>query len=42
MSEIIPREVPVEAVQAQLQKIEEHIRLFSPKAVTEQSRLLFA
>lgn len=37
-----PREVPVEAVQAQLQKIEEHIRLFSPKAVTEQSRLLFA
>lgn len=37
-----PSEVPVEAVQAQLQKIEEHIRLFSPEAVTEQSRLLFA
>lgn len=37
-----PSEVPVEAVQAQLQKIEEHIHLFSPEAVTEQSRLLFA
>lgn len=37
-----PSEVPVEAVQTQLQKIEEHIRLFSPEAVTEQSRLLFA
>lgn len=37
-----PAGVPVEAVQTQLQKIEEHIRLFSPEAVTEQSRLLFA
>lgn len=37
-----PAGVPVEAVQKQLQKIEEHIRLFSPEAVTEQSRLLFA
>ncbi|NOH00906.1 MAG: hypothetical protein HND47_02470 [Chloroflexi bacterium] len=37
-----PAGVPLEAVQAQLQKMEEHIRLFSPAAVTEQSRLLFA
>lgn len=37
-----PVNVPVEAVQAQLQKMEENVRLFSPNAVTEQSRLLFA
>jgi DNA/RNA-binding domain of Phe-tRNA-synthetase-like protein len=37
-----PPGVPAEAVEAQLQQIEEHIRLFSPHAVVEQQRLLIA
>jgi DNA/RNA-binding domain of Phe-tRNA-synthetase-like protein len=37
-----PAGVPLEAVDAQLQKIEGHIRLFSPGAVVEQLRLLSA
>ncbi len=37
-----PAGVPQEAVQSQLQKIEEHIRLFSPHAVVEQCTLLNA
>jgi DNA/RNA-binding domain of Phe-tRNA-synthetase-like protein len=37
-----PAGVPLEAVEGQLQKIEDNIRLFSPTAVTEQSRLLAA
>jgi DNA/RNA-binding domain of Phe-tRNA-synthetase-like protein len=35
-----PVGVPTEAVEAQLRQIEEHIRLFAPRAVTEQLRLL--
>lgn len=34
--------VPVEVVEAQLHKIEENIRLFSPKTIIEQHRLLSA
>ena len=37
-----PPEVPAETVTAQLQAIEEHVRLFSPLAVTEQQQLLVA
>lgn len=37
-----PAGVPQEAVESQLRKIEAHVRLFSPAAVTEQSRLLLA
>jgi DNA/RNA-binding domain of Phe-tRNA-synthetase-like protein len=37
-----PPGVPVQAVEAQLQKIEEYVRLFSPLAVLEQRRLLIA
>lgn len=37
-----PAGVPREAVEAQLQKIEEHIRLFSPNMIVEQHRLLSA
>ena len=37
-----PAEVPVEQVDAQLQKIEENIRLFSPNVTVEQHRLLRA
>jgi DNA/RNA-binding domain of Phe-tRNA-synthetase-like protein len=37
-----PTGVPAEAVDAQLQKIEENIRLFSPTAIEEQHRLLSA
>ena len=37
-----PQGVPAEAVEMQLQKIEENIRLFSPLAVLEQRRLLSA
>jgi DNA/RNA-binding domain of Phe-tRNA-synthetase-like protein len=37
-----PAGVPREAVETQLQKIEEHIRLFSPNAIVEQHRLLNA
>jgi DNA/RNA-binding domain of Phe-tRNA-synthetase-like protein len=37
-----PSEVPGEAVQAQLRKIEEYVRLFSPAAVLEQRRLISA
>ena len=37
-----PAGVPAEAVEAQLQQIEEHIRLFSPHAVLEQHKLLTA
>jgi DNA/RNA-binding domain of Phe-tRNA-synthetase-like protein len=37
-----PPGVPVESVEAQLRKIEENIRLFSPAAVLVQQRLVFA
>jgi len=37
-----PAGVPVDAVEAQLQKIEENVRLFAPAAVVEQRRLLSA
>ncbi len=37
-----PRGVPPEAVAAQLRLIEEYVRLFSPQARVEQSRLLTA
>jgi len=37
-----PSEVPGDAVQAQLRKIEEYVRLFSPAAVLEQRRLISA
>lgn len=37
-----PVGVPAQAVAAQLAKIEEHIRLFSPHALVEQKRLLSA
>jgi DNA/RNA-binding domain of Phe-tRNA-synthetase-like protein len=37
-----PRGVPAEAVETQLRKIEEHIRLFSPSTRVEQSRLIAA
>ena len=37
-----PAEVALEAVESQLQKIEDNIRLFSPTAVTEQCHLLSA
>jgi len=37
-----PAGVPAEAVESQLQKIEEIIQIFSPGAITEQSRLLIA
>lgn len=37
-----PAGVPREAVEDQLQKIEEHIRLFSPSMVVEQHQLLTA
>jgi len=37
-----PVDVPAEAVEAQLTKIEENIRLFSPQAMVEQHRLLYA
>jgi len=37
-----PAGVPVDAVEAQLQKIEENVRLFAPAAVVEQRRVLSA
>ena len=37
-----PAGVPPETVEAQLGKIEENIRLYSPKAIVEQHRLLSA
>jgi DNA/RNA-binding domain of Phe-tRNA-synthetase-like protein len=37
-----PKGVPVEAVEAQLRKIEENIRVFSPAALTEQKNLIAA
>jgi DNA/RNA-binding domain of Phe-tRNA-synthetase-like protein len=37
-----PPDVPAEAVTAHLRAIEEHARLFSPLAVTEQQQLLVA
>ncbi len=37
-----PVGVPAEAVEAQLRQIEENIRLFSPRAITDQHRLLSA
>ena len=37
-----PVDVPKEAVQAQLRKIEEYVRIFSPAAVLEQRRLISA
>jgi len=37
-----PSGVPSEVVESQLQKIEENVGLFSPKAIVEQNRLLFA
>lgn len=37
-----PNGVPKEAVEMQLQKIEEYVRLFSPRTVSEQHRLLLA
>ena len=37
-----PVGVPAETVEAQLRKIEENIRLFSPAAIVEQNRLLNA
>jgi DNA/RNA-binding domain of Phe-tRNA-synthetase-like protein len=36
-----PAGVPTECVEAQLRKIEENIRLFSPQAVLKQKRLVF-
>jgi DNA/RNA-binding domain of Phe-tRNA-synthetase-like protein len=38
----VPAGVPIKAVQAQLQQIEENIRLFAPQARVEQNRLLMA
>lgn len=35
-----PPGIPAEAVDAQLRRIEEYVRLFSPRAVTEQHRIL--
>ena len=35
-----PVDVPVESVEAQLQAIEENIRLFAPSAMVEQSRVI--
>jgi len=35
-----PPDVPVEAMRTQLQSIEENVRLFSPSAILEQSRLI--
>lgn len=37
-----PAGVPVESVEAQIRKIEENVRLFSPVVVVEQNRLVFA
>jgi DNA/RNA-binding domain of Phe-tRNA-synthetase-like protein len=37
-----PPEVPAESVSTQLQRIEEYVRLFSPSAILEQSRLITA
>jgi len=37
-----PAGVPVDSVEAQLQKIEENVRLFAPAAVVEQRRVLSA
>jgi DNA/RNA-binding domain of Phe-tRNA-synthetase-like protein len=37
-----PGGVPREAVEMQLQKIEQNVRLFSPKAIVEQRRILIA
>jgi len=37
-----PPDVPAETVTAHLRAIEEHARLFSPLAVTEQQQLLVA
>jgi DNA/RNA-binding domain of Phe-tRNA-synthetase-like protein len=37
-----PAGVPAEAVDAQLRKIEENVRLFSPAVVVEQHRVLSA
>ena len=37
-----PKGVPTEAVEMQLQKIEENVRLFSPLAISDQHRLLLA
>jgi len=37
-----PSGVSGDAVEMQLQKIEENVRFFSPKAIVEQNRLLFA
>ncbi len=37
-----PAGVPAEVVDAQLQKIEENIRLFSPNVIVEQHHLLKA
>jgi DNA/RNA-binding domain of Phe-tRNA-synthetase-like protein len=37
-----PSGVPASAVESQLQKIEENVRLFSPKVFREQNQLLFA
>jgi len=37
-----PNGVPTEIVEAQLRKIEDNIRLFSPAAIVEQNQLIFA
>ena len=37
-----PSGVPAEAVVAQLNQIEQHVRLFAPKAIVEQSQVLLA
>jgi hypothetical protein len=37
-----PAGVPAELVEAQLQKIEDNLRLFSPNVIVEQHRLIKA
>jgi DNA/RNA-binding domain of Phe-tRNA-synthetase-like protein len=37
-----PAGVPADAIESQLQRIEEHVRMFCPSAVVEQRQLFFA
>jgi len=38
----VPAGVPASAIESQLQKIEENVRLFCPAAIMEQRRLISA
>lgn len=38
----VPEGVPAATVEMQLQKMEQHVRLFAPSAIVEQRRLVFA